>query len=239
MIQDDEERAIDRADFLRRFFAVAVSVGFASQLRGSFGFILSSQWPTTGSISQIFLLIFAMTVIVRSWDFYFAEVRKNPIIDYRRFTLDIVIVTLYILLLLATSKFDAFIVILFMIMMCYVLWDIFSIWVNPQRFVADTKGVRTVALIYLGGARGKADIAQGPYITFFWTAVTGMLLFAHRVVFTPSWCCGVLLAAAYLLYRLDQANPMSHLKRLSLSVVLILLGFANATPAIIKLISHC
>jgi hypothetical protein len=63
----EEEKRVgkNRADFMRRFFSVAVSVGFASKLR-DFRFLSSLQDISSEELRQFMLLVFAMIIVVGS-----------------------------------------------------------------------------------------------------------------------------------------------------------------------------
>ncbi len=91
-----------RQDFMKRFYAVAVSVGFASKI-GDLKFLSDFAVPSYQQLHQLILLIFAMVVVVGSWDAYFQSIKEKPLTDLRRFALDVFIIFLYILLLLSVK----------------------------------------------------------------------------------------------------------------------------------------
>src|ERR1051325_2674119 len=91
--KDEKRRVDDRADFMKRFFSVAVSVGFAAKI-SDFSFLSTLAIPTDEQIRQVVLLIFAMIVVVGSWEFYFSSINCRPLIDRTRFYIDIAIVSL-------------------------------------------------------------------------------------------------------------------------------------------------
>jgi len=70
-IKSVEEDARDRADFIKRLFAVAVSVGFASQL------IQLQQAGGWLSSSHFWFLIVGLFLIINSWEHDFRSLRDK------------------------------------------------------------------------------------------------------------------------------------------------------------------
>src|SRR5579864_5087340 len=133
-LTEDEKKISDgRADFMKRFYSVAVSVGFASKI-GGFGFLSSLTLPNEEQRHQIILLVFAMTVVAGSWQFYFVSIDKKPLKDWQRFYIDIFIVSLYIILLLSVKSLDVFLFYILLIMLFYVIWDLFSMRAYPLEY---------------------------------------------------------------------------------------------------------
>ena len=140
-----------RADFMKRFFSVAVSVGFASKI-GNLNFLSSMSAPTSDELHQTVLLISAMTVVVGSWEFYFRSIDPKPLVDLPRFIVDIGIVSLYIALLLSTGSLRVFLIYLLAIMFLYIVWDILSMYFHPSKYSINNKSAFTVFLVYVNGA---------------------------------------------------------------------------------------
>jgi hypothetical protein len=73
MTKKDEAQsaqAKSRADFMKRLFAVAVSVGFASPLT-RMGWITNGTAPSGAEWQQIVILATALLATIGSWEGYF------------------------------------------------------------------------------------------------------------------------------------------------------------------------
>ena len=68
--------ANNRADFMKRFFAVVVSVGFATQLI-QMDSVHKGQLPTGADFVHVIYLILALFLIIQSWDEYFISIEKS------------------------------------------------------------------------------------------------------------------------------------------------------------------
>jgi hypothetical protein len=130
---EEKARVEGRSDFMKRFFSVAVSVGFASKI-GNFEFLSRFAIPSADQLQQLILLVFAMVVVVGSWEFYFQSINKRPLIDWQRFLIDIIIVSLYIVLLRSVTSLDTFLFYLNLIMFFYVVWDVLSMSAYPSHY---------------------------------------------------------------------------------------------------------
>jgi hypothetical protein len=205
----DTARSAGRADFMKRFSSVAVSVGFASKI-GDFKFLSSLTIPTAEQLHQLILLVFAMVVVVGSWEFYFVSIRKRPLIDWQRFAADIVIVSLYIVLLLSVKDFDIFLFYLLLIMLAYITWDVLSMRAHPAQYGLPKFDLYNVASVYRNGVlnyTGKAvTTGIGPFITVWWFVVYALLFWFHLRYATKFYSVAVASVAAYIFYRMDQVN---------------------------------
>jgi hypothetical protein len=163
-------------------------------------------------VHKPFLLVFAMVVVVGSWEYYFQSVDKHPLTDMPRFVIDIIIVFLYIVLLLSVSSFSNFLLFIDIIMFLYMLWDIFKIKAYPEKFKVRKFTVREVIKVYIKGFR--LEVLPGPSITSWWL-VTFLLVTVLHMLF-PSEFIFIALGstAAYILYRIDQHNHWLMRKRL-------------------------
>jgi len=70
-----QRREQHRADFIRRLFAVAVSVGFANQIIGMTE--LKAGNPTAAELEHLAYLAVGLYLIVQSWEFYFLSIEKK------------------------------------------------------------------------------------------------------------------------------------------------------------------
>jgi hypothetical protein len=211
----EEEKRVgkNRADFMRRFFSVAVSVGFASKLR-DFRFLSSLQ---DKELRQFILLVFAMIIVVGSWDFYFRSIDENekPLKDVARFAIDILIVSIYIMLLLSVTSFANFLFYTDIIMMLYVVWDVLTIGAYQDHFGISEVNFGSIVKIYIDGFRLKGK--TGPFITLWWLLMFLLVTAFHLLVHTDFYGIAVATAIAYLMYRMDQGSPWTPRSRLVFS----------------------
>lgn len=205
-----KNREDSRADFLRRFFAVAVSVGFASQLKDAFGFILAGARPGSGNATHAFLLVFAMVVVLGSWEFYFRAISRNPLNDFSRFFVDICIVSLYVLMMLESSSPSVFCNLLVLIMILYVIWDLLRVWNDPLKYDKSNRSrILKIVRLYTRPLRLSDDDEErrdGPFITAWWLIVMLGVVAAYRFCPTSSVLQLPVLMVTYILYRIDQAQ---------------------------------
>jgi len=220
-VQDWNKRSEGRADFMKRFFSVAVSVGFASKL-GDLKFLSSFGIPSQEEIHQLILLVFATTVVVGSWEFYFRSIDKRPLIDWQRFVVDIVIVSLYIVFLLSVKVFDVFFVYLDTIMLLYIVWDILSMRVYPSDYGIPSFGLWNVFTVYRYGILirigEKGQI--GPFITLWWCIMFALLFAFHRYHQDDFYTVAIGSAMVYIFYRMDQVSHWSFLRRVFRSSII-------------------
>jgi hypothetical protein len=218
-------KAIERADFIKRFFAVAVSVGFASKIV-RFDFLSAGQFPSYDELHQLLLLIFAMGVIVGSWEFYFPTIANLPLIDWQRFAVDMIIVSLYMILLSSNQHVGVFFLCLTAIMLLYVVWDTLSMRAYPAHYNIDRFTPRNVVKVYAvgiaspEGRRGHGRLE--PFISLWWFVVFAAISYAalgEGVWFYPA--LGVS-GIAYVAYRRDQDVQWSLRRRLIYSGLLVL-----------------
>jgi hypothetical protein len=212
---------------MKRFFSVAVSVGFASKI-GEFRFLSASiTEATTDQIHQAILLVFAMVVVVGSWEFYFRSIDKHPLTDMPRFVIDIILVSVYIVLLLSVRNFGNFLLYIDIIMSLYVLWDIFKIKAYPRKFGVRKFTAAEVAKAYLRGFRLEGW--PGPSITLWWFAMFLLVSLSHWLFPGEFFFIAVGSAAAYVLYRLDQTKHWMMRRRLVYSAGLVCALFVLLT----------
>jgi hypothetical protein len=227
----DKARSAGRADFMKRFFSVAVSVGFASKI-GDFKFLSSLTVPNAEQLHQLVLLMFAMVIVVGSWEFYFVSIEKRPLIDWQRFTTDIIIVSLYIVLLLSVKNFDVFLFYLLLIMLAYIALDVLSMRAHPRQYGLPKFSVSNVARLYKNGAlnyTGKTETTKiGPFITLWWFVVYSLLFWFHLGCAAKFYSVAVASVVAYIFYRMDQVNHWPLYKRaLGSALIFVLLFFVE------------
>jgi hypothetical protein len=81
-------RAQIRDDFIRRLFAVAISVGFAATLI-KMKWVENGSWPAYHEWEQLAILATGLVATVLSWDGYLASIEAKPLNGYGSFAIDI------------------------------------------------------------------------------------------------------------------------------------------------------
>jgi hypothetical protein len=125
--RDGTNLADDRKDFVRRMFAVAISVGFAGRLV-QMNWIKGSQfvWPTATEWIVLLRLVVGILVVVSGWEWYHRDIRVRPLKHPWRFYIDIAVVITTILFLFASDKEEVWLSSLVLIFALYLLWDAVS-----------------------------------------------------------------------------------------------------------------
>lgn len=166
----------NRADFMKRWFAIAISVGFATAISSmpwlKHGVIFNQNLPIDWEqVKQCARLTTAVIATILSWDGYFQSIANKPLTDGTRFSIDVFLVFLYLFLLL-TSKFDYFwLWIHASAFIIYIAWDFLSI--RKYRSVYTISGDLTefnpsVLEVYIGSLKDDERIYRGPAITLLW-----------------------------------------------------------------------
>jgi predicted nuclease with TOPRIM domain len=178
-----------RKDLIRRFVAIAISVGFATQIV-KMELIKHwteaieqwpSWWPLWTTIPKVdgplletmARLCTSMLVILLAWDWYDRDLRDKPLTRIGRFILDAIIVSAELVLLLSSSDPRLWAIVLIAIFAFYIVWDIFSIIDHPGAFGFDDPRTkwryvpRDVLYTYGGGFAGN-PLRRGPAINLTW-----------------------------------------------------------------------
>jgi hypothetical protein len=117
-----------REDFIKRLFAVTLSVGVASQI-GRIMFDPSHashqyDWqPVFDQWKTILLLAISLTIVVSSWEGYLGAIERLPLEDAFRFGIDIVLVFTYLMLTLSSQVYGLWFSIHTVIFFEYLVWD--------------------------------------------------------------------------------------------------------------------
>jgi hypothetical protein len=195
-----------------------VSVGFAGQIKDAFGFLLSGGGAQRGQITHAFLLAFAMIVVLGSWEFYFRAIKRSPLYDLSRFSIDICIVSLYVMLMVESSDPTIFVNILLVIMLLYIMWDVLRVWNDPMKFgIEASRTPIAVARVYarlFSVPRAIDRSRHGPGITLWWFLVMSVIVVVYKIHLRQTIAPLVILLIAYILYRIDQADHHEMPRRL-------------------------
>ena len=133
---------------------------------------------------QLFILGAAMTATVLSWDGYLWSIEQRPLRNFWRFTIDILLVFIYLFLLMTSKLLTWWLFIHALIYVLYALWDFLSItdWIveyYPSDKAADTLRIRGV---YYEGLTDGAPKSRGPVITLIWGIYFWALCLLNYVV---------------------------------------------------------
>jgi hypothetical protein len=165
----EEAQTDDRADLIRRLFAVAISVGAATTLY-QMRWVQDGRPPCMAEYQQLLILVAAMAATVFSWDGFLWSIEQRPIRKFWRFAIDILLVFIYLFLLMTSKLLTWWLLIHALIYVLYGLWDFLSVtdWIAayyPSERPADTLTIRGV---YKEGLRDGALESRGPIITIVW-----------------------------------------------------------------------
>jgi hypothetical protein len=177
-----EERHKIREDLMKRWFAVAISVGFATTLV-QMSWLNQGVLPTYEEWQQLARLAVALTAVVLSWEGYFFSISSKPLKDTPRFIIDFFLVLTY-MVLLYTSKIPTFWLYLHAISFAlYFSWDILSIRQYRGKYIyGDMSAELSNVKIYWGGFTNQPGIYRGPVITLSWLIYFALLAAAQPLV---------------------------------------------------------
>lgn len=171
MTAAEADAAEDRNDFVKRLFAVVISVGFATTVPSTLQWIVTLSWPDRGVVRSSALLLGSLLLVVQSWEGYLASVRTYPLKDITRFILDIVLVFEYLLLLhLSVDEHDLthrkFLTCVCTILFTYLVWDYFRALAYKDRY--GVKGPIGAFVPFVRGLFVGSPPYKGPSITLWW-----------------------------------------------------------------------
>lgn len=202
--------ADNRADLVRRFFAVAISAGLTSTLI-QMDWFKNGTRPTAQEFNEMWILATGLVLTILSWEGYLRSIGKRPLKRWPRFLIDVVLVTLYMAFLASAKNEIFFLPILGLVFLLYVIWDIFSIWEYPAEYdktpaSSDTGSIGLVARVYSRGAQNRARFNRGPIITLSWALYVGGLLLLHYwQSHTVALDC-LAATTGLILYRVDKSQ---------------------------------
>jgi hypothetical protein len=193
-----------RRDLMQRWFAVAISVGFATALV-HMNWLNSGSAPNGGESQQLARLIAALVAVVFSYEGYFLSIGKKKLTTALRFYIDFCLVLLYIVLLY-TSKIPTWWVYIHTFsFVLYVWWDVLTIRQYPDQYAAESGENALVSAVYVGAIGGRKGYYRGPFVTIIW----GMFFIGfsmQQYLFEPrnSWVLLPFVVLALYRYRQDK-----------------------------------
>lgn len=228
------ELGSNRADFMKRWFAIAISVGFATALSNmpwlKNGTIFDANLPVDwNQVEQCARLATAVLATILSWDGYFQSIANKPLTDGPRFAIDVFLVFLYLFLLL-TSKFDYFwLWIHATAFIIYCLWDFLSIKKHRGAYLtgsAPADFMPTVSQIYGGCLTDNEFVYRGPAITLIWPIYFWSIPLAHQFILKQAdrerpeatFTYAALVIVGLFAYRYDKKKRLSMRRRLLLVI---------------------
>jgi hypothetical protein len=166
------DRAKDRLDLVKRLFAVAISIGIGNRLVNA-DWITNGHLPDRAEFEHLATLLLALYATVLSWDGYLSSVQKKPLNGSRfRFTIDVFLVIIYLILIITSDKTWFWLPILCVIFALYVVWDAASVWEYPASFDGDHQAgssrMLTVLRVYGLAILDRPRIDRGPLISAVW-----------------------------------------------------------------------
>lgn len=243
-----ELRAETREDFMKRLFAVAISVGFGFAVT-RMEWVQKATVPQAPERGQIAIVLTALFATVLSWDGYLLSIRGKPLYSTWRFGIDIFLVFTYMFLLMTSMHGMFWLPILSVIFLLYVLWDVLTIREHYDKYylvpgTPKKAHIEDIVGVYWGGVAGGPQISRGPIITIIWCAYfVGLTLIARHYPDYNVYAACVLAITGLLLYRSDKQRKNSHYDRgykmpFRLSAIILLLLLAAAMPRLIEELSR-
>jgi hypothetical protein len=154
-----------RDDFMRRWFGVAISVGFAATVV-QMGWVHGGRPPSYSESEQLARLLAAGAATVLSWEGYLMSISTKKLYEFRRYLVDILLVFVYLFLLL-TSRFSYYWLALHAITFgLYIVWDCLTARSHPEWYRA-APGTPLLKM-YWRGLIGN-DVDRGLAITLIWS----------------------------------------------------------------------
>jgi hypothetical protein len=180
--REETETEKNRADLIKRLFAIAISVGFATSLAGM-DWVRNAAWPKVDEIRQLCVLGIALAVTVLSWDGYLLSIKNKPLGNSYRFAIDVILVFVYMFLLLTAEHANTWILTVAFIFFLYFVWDILTIkdFKNQYDLRARTEGKKTLSTmaIYWYGITDNPRVTKGPVITICWFIYFALLSYLY------------------------------------------------------------
>lgn len=209
-----------RADFMRRWFAVAVSVGFASTVN-SMLWVHVGAAPSPTEWQQIARLTVAMIATLLSWEGYLLSTAGKPLYDFPRFAIDVILVLVYLVLLISSSHGHYWLWLHAVTFVLYLLWDYLTVR-DPRhrdRFTNDNapkEYVPTPREVYVGGLKSDRNINPGPVITIFAAVYFTWLPILQFLSGINTYTFAIFVLLGLIAYRIDKSYRLDIVPRLLL-----------------------
>jgi hypothetical protein len=197
--------AQNRADLVKRLFAVVVSVGFANELI-RMEWIKQSRGPGPTELSHILFLLVGLYLIIQSWEGYFSALGGRPLETRCRFYVDTIIVFSYLVLLTVSNRVTAFLLVICVIFGLYVFWDFLTFREYHGDYGAPDNKVGTYRRQIAAAIRNESSAVRhklSTIVAFLWfLEIYGIYL--QRKNLSPYLYFAAVVAGLYV-YRWDQS----------------------------------
>ncbi len=207
------EQAKNRADLLKRLFAVTLSVGFANQLI-QMDWIKQSRVPTATEVSPIIFLLLGLFLILQSWEGYFAALETKPLERPQRFYMDVAIVFAYLVLLIASHGVAAFLFFTCVIFFMYIVWDLLTFYEYHEHYGIADNSLKTYSKGLVAAFLGRPTRLRhklSTIVAFVWfIEIYGIYLQIKR--FSPFFYLAFVSVSVFVglyVYRLDQRRQLN------------------------------
>jgi hypothetical protein len=184
-------------DFIDPLFAVAIHIGFTHGVLEEPWFT-EWRWPKGHETFDALVLLLAFWTIVLSWVGYHKSISLKPLraedrMGFVRFILDIVLVTLYALLLVKFRDIDATLQLNVGIYFLFLVWDLCKVKEHKLMYApADPFGKRY----------RRELVTTGWFVVFL-----GLLLLRTHCGLTDNATLGALWVATFM-YRINKEFPI-------------------------------
>lgn len=202
----EKTKAENREDIMKRWFAIALSVGFATALSRmpwiEKGLIFQPELPIDYTqINQMMRLMAATTATLLSWEGYLVSIRTKPLTDGVRFYIDMFLVTIYLILLLTSSSQHFWIWLHLFTFVIYIVWDFFSIKVHQADYIKEGAAASyTRASIYKKSILGHAEVRAGPLVTLIWPLYLLSVACSYQFLFSVSQRASLPVTALFFVF---------------------------------------
>jgi hypothetical protein len=243
---EPNERGKVRDDFIRRLFAVAISVGFVATLI-DMPWVKADRWPTHLEANQLLILLTGLSATVLSWEGYLLSIQRKPLNSgFVRFWIDIALVFTYLFFLITSRRNDLWLPLLAGIFLLYVWWDALTIrehmWSYSRSLATRLSDEQKASLgdigkVYWRAARNRPGTGRGPIISLSWAMFFGGLavidfMSGHNRVIVMA----VFAMIGLYLYRKDKVMEVSMgFRLLNIFGLLILAGLYVELPPMCSL----
>jgi hypothetical protein len=217
-----------RNDFMRRLFAVAISVGAASTI-AQMKWVIDGTWPTLAEYQQFAILLAAMTATVLSWDGYLLSIQDRPlgdgVVNFFRFAIDIFLVFVYMFLLMTSRHITWWLPIHALTFVLYAFWDFLTVCAYTKKYF-DDEGPYRISRVYFGALVDSPGVRRSAIITLIWMFYFVALAYItfHRLE-GHVFIMAIFVILGLTLYRVDKTYRFPMLRRLGIVIFLIGLAF--------------
>jgi hypothetical protein len=209
-VEESQRRSEARHDFVRRFVAVAISIGFAGVLV-KMTWLSAPSWPNVTEQEQLWRLFTAFLVILLGWEWHHKDLGIHKTTSIIRFLVDVAVVIVSLIFLISYANERIWLISLVVIFALYVVWDVVNL-IEDRTLLARHNALRgpltnAVWLAYFGG--------------ILWLVVWQSPTYWHTVLV----CIAIIAGAGFLTWQGNKPDSWNWSKRLGVVFILFLLLF--------------